>query len=164
MSTDIKPTPVPSAFEVRDLFESLLGREIEWTATSVIVDPIDGATVGAYVNDLGNIGAIIAVDVPLTAWAGSAIALLPHVGAETTIKSGLVTPAQFDNMTEILNIAASMFNKPGTQHLKLHSTYAPRETLPPDVQKWALAPAGRLDGKLAIQGYGGGRVSVVVAS
>ena len=163
MSADFKPTPVPSAFEVRDLIESLLGRPVEWTATSSIVDPIDGATVGAYVNDLGNIGAVILVDVPLTAWAGSAIALLPHVGAQHTVTTGLVTPAQFDNITEILNVAASMFNKPATQHLRLESTYAPRETLPPPVQKWALAPAGRLDGTLTIQGYGGGRISVVVA-
>lgn len=163
MNAGMKPTPVPSAFEVRDLFESLLGRGVEWTGTSDVVDPIDGATVGAFVNDLGAVVAVILIDVPLTAWAGSAIALLPHVGAEQTVKTGLVTPAQFDNIAEIFNIAASMFNKPTTQHLKLHSTYAPRETLPPDVQKWALAPAGRIDGKLDIQGYGGGRISVVVA-
>lgn len=159
----MRPTPVPTAFEVRDLFESLLGRAVEWTASSVKVDPIDGATVGAYTNDFGQVRALVLADVPLTAWAGSAIALLPHSGVESTIKSGLLTAAQFDNFAEILNIAASLFNQPNTQHLRLDTTYAPRETLPAEVSEWVLAPAGRLDGKLAFQGYGEGRISVVVA-
>jgi hypothetical protein len=164
MSADtLRPTPVPTAFELRDLFESLLGRTVEWTGTSDHVDPIDGALIGAYTNDIGNVRALILCDIPLTAWAGSAIALLPHSGAEATIKSGLVTAAQYDNIAEILNIAASMFNRPNTPHLRLATTYAPRETLPADVAEWTLVPASRIDGTLAIQGYGQGRISVVVA-
>jgi len=159
----MRPTPVPSAFEVRELFEGLLGRAVEWTADSHRVDPINGATVGTYIDDVGQVRAVVALDVPLTAWAGSAIALLPHNGAESTVKSGLVTSAQFDNVSEILNVAASMFNQQGCSHLRLETVYAPRETLPPEVAQYVLAPAGRLDGVLAIQGYNGGSVSVVVA-
>ena len=159
----LRPTPVPTAFEVRDLFESLLGRAVEWTGTSDHVDPIDGATIGAYTNDIGQVRALILCDIPLTAWAGSAIALLPHNGAESTIKGGLLTAAQFDNLAEILNVAGSMFNRPNSPHVRLDTTYAPRETLPADVAKWTLVPASRIDGVLTIQGYGEGRISVVVA-
>lgn len=159
----MKSTPVPTAFEVREVFEGLLGRAIEWEGTSHKVDPLDGATVGAYVNDFGAVKALVLTDIALTAWAGSAIALLPHNGAEKAIKEGLLSAMQFDNMAEILNVAASMFNKPGTPHLKLGVTYAPRERLPEDVEKWVLAPAGRIDGTLTIQGYGQGRISVIVA-
>lgn len=159
----LRPTPVPSAFEVRELFEGLLGRSVEWMGNSTPVDPIDGASVGAYVNDFGQVKAVVLCDVPLTAWAGSAIALLPHAGAEATIKDGLVTAAQFDNISEILNVAASMFNKSNCAHLRLDTAYAPRETLPADVAQWTLIPASRIDGTLTIQGYGEGRISVVVA-
>lgn len=158
----LKPTPVPSAFEVREVFEGLLGREVTWQGTSHIVDPLDGAVVGIYTNDFGSVAALILADVPLAAWAGSAIALLPHAGAEKAVEDNLVSPGQFDNFSEILNVAASMFNKRDTPHLKLQETFAPRETLPADAQKWVLSPASRLDGTLTIQGYGEGRISVVV--
>lgn len=164
MSADMsRPTPVPSAFEVRELFEGLLGRTVDWTAMSGKVDPINGATVGAYTNDFGVVKALVLCDIALTARAGSAIALLAPTGADATIKDGLVTAAQFDNLAEILNVAGSMFNRPGSPHVRLDTTYAPRETLPADVSKWTLSPASRIDGVLTIQGYGEGRISVVVA-
>lgn len=159
----LRSTPVPTAFEVRELFEGLLGRSVEWVGTSHQVDPIEGASVGMYVNDVGTVCALVLCDIPLTAWAGSAIALLPHIGAEKAIKEGLVSAAQFDNLAEILNVASSMFNKPNTPHLRLHTSFAPRETLPADAAKWALVPASRIDGTLEIQGYGSGAISVVVA-
>lgn len=158
-----RATPVPSAFDIRELFEGLLGREIEWKAVSAHVDPLEGAVVGAYVDDFDNVMAVVLCDVALAAYAGSAIALMPAAGAEASIEENLVTAAQFDNIAEILNVASSMFNKPGTQHLRLHSTYAPRETLPAEVSKWALMPASRIDGRLNIEGYGSGHISVVVA-
>ncbi len=163
MSADtMKPTPVPTAFEVRELFEGLLGRSVEWEGTMHHVDPLDGAMVGLYTNDFGSVGALILCDVALAAWAGSAIALLPHNGAESAVTNNRLTPAQFENMSEVLNVASSMFNKNGTPHLKLHEAYAPRETLPADANEWVLAPANRIDGTLTIQGWGVGRISVVV--
>jgi hypothetical protein len=159
----LKPTPVPSAFEIREIFQGLLGREVTWEGTSHHVDPLDGAVCGVYTDDFGNLAAIILADVPLVAWAGSAIALLPIASAEKSVEDNLVTPGQFDNFTEILNVASSMFNKRDTPHLKLHETYAPRETLPADAEKWVFFPASRIDGTLSVQGYGEGRISVVVA-
>ncbi len=158
----LKPTPVPTAFEVRELFEGMLGRGVEWE-DGKRVDPLDGAACATYVDNLGNILAIALADIPLVARGGSAIALMPQNGAEQAISSGLVSPPQFDNMSEILNVAASLFNKKDTTHLKLKDTFAPRETLPADVNDMALQQGGRLDGTLSIQGYGDGRISIVVA-
>lgn len=158
----MKPTPVPSAFEVRELFEGLLGREVAWNGTARAVDVLDGACVAMYIRDTGQLGALALVDIPLTARAGSAIGLLPPAAAEQAVSSGLVTPMQFDNMAEILNVAASLLNKPDTPHLRLRDTFAPRETLPAEVTQLALQQGSRLDGELAIPGYGTGRISVVV--
>ncbi|WP_062204737.1 hypothetical protein [Demequina salsinemoris] len=161
-AVDLLPTPVPTAFEVRELFEGMLGRDVEWSDGKK-VDPLEGAACATYVDDFSNIHAIALVDVPLIARGGSAIALMPQNGAEQAVTSGLVTPPQFDNMSEILNVAASLFNKKDTVHLKLKETYAPRETLPGDVNSLALQEGGRIDGTLSIQGYGDGRISVIVA-
>lgn len=155
-------TPIPTAFEVRDLFEGMLGRDVEWEAGRG-VDPLNGATVAMYTSNAGALAAVAVADIPLTARAGSAIALLPPAGADSAISSGLVTPAQFDNLAEILNVAASLFNKQDVPHLRLHEAFSPRETLPRDVAELTMTPGNRLDGVLTIQGYGEGRISFVVA-
>ena len=63
---------------------------------------------------------------------------------------------------EILNIMASLFNLEGAPHLRLYATYAPREAMPADVQKWVLAYVQRLDMELTVAGYGSGNISVLV--
>ncbi|WP_062138013.1 hypothetical protein [Demequina aestuarii] len=162
MSAATKPTAVPTAFEVRELFEGMLGREVEWNGDARRVDVLDGASVAMYVNDVGAICAVALADIPLTARAGSAIGLVPQAGAEQAVKDEFITPVQFDNMAEILNVAASLLNKPDTPHLKLRETFSPRETVPAEVAELALQQASRIDGELVIQGYGAGRLSIVV--
>ncbi len=158
----MKPTVVPTAFEVRELFEGMLGREVEWDGAAKHVDVLDGATVATYVDDLGNLVAVALADIPLTARAGAAIGLLPQAVAQQAVDSSLVTPVQFENAVEILNVAASLLNKPDTPHLRLREGYSPRETVPAEVSALALQQANRIDGSLNIQGYGSGRISVVV--
>ncbi|GMA35622.1 MULTISPECIES: hypothetical protein [Demequina] len=162
MSGDLRSTAVPTAFEVRELFEGMLGREVEWDGNAKRVDPLDGATVATYVDDLGNVLALALADVPLTARAGAAIGLLPQAIAEQAVESSLVTPVQYENAVEILNVAASLLNKPDSPHLRLREAFSPRETLPAEVSELALQQANRLDGALTIQGYGSGRISIVV--
>lgn len=158
----MRPTAVPTAYEVRELFEGMLGRDVEWNGDSPGVDVLDGATVAMYVDDVGALAAVALADVALTARAGSAIGLLPPATAEQSVADSFVTPAQFDNMVEILNVAASLLNKPDTPHLRLRDTFSPRETVPAEVAALALEPAGRIDGELSVQGYGAGRISIVV--
>lgn len=158
----MKPTVVPTAFEIRELFEGMLGRETVWNGDARGVDVLDGACVAIYVYDTGALGAVALVDVPLTARAGSAIGLLPQAIAEKSVADSFVTPVQFDNMAEILNVAASLLNKPDSSHLKLRDMYSPRETVPAEVAQLALQQGSRIDGELAIQGYGTGRISIVV--
>ena len=161
MSGAGKPIVVPNAFEVRELFEGLLGRDSEWDSARA-VDILDGASVATYADDRGSLVALALADIALTAWAGSAIGLLPQPIAQQAVADELVTPAQFDNMAEILNVAASLLNKPDSIHVRLTETYAPRETVPAAVADLALQQANRIDGEVAIQGYGVGRISIVV--
>jgi hypothetical protein len=164
MSTQLSQTPLPAALEVRELLEGLLGREVNATVGTGAVEPHvhPGAAVGVYVDDLLALRALVVVDMPLAAWMGAAIALVPRGTAQSAVDDGLITPALFENTAEILNVAASLFNADGAPHLRLYETFAPRETLPADVQKWVLAYVRRLDMELEVTGYGGGRISVLV--
>ena len=164
MSAPVRPTPLPAALEVRELLEGLLGRDVDAVVGTAPVEPgVDpGAMVGAYVDDLLKLRALIVVDVPLAAHLGAAIALLPAHGAMAAIEQGLLTPVLYDNTAEILNVAASLFNADGAPHVRLYEAYAPRETLPPDIATWVLAYVSRLDMRVEVAGYGAGHISVLV--
>lgn len=160
----MRPTPLPAALEVRELLEGLLGRDVEAVVGTGTVDPHQdpGAVVGVYVDDMLKLKAMIVMEMPLAAYAGAAIALIPARTAQDAVDNGLITPMLFDNIAEILNVASSLFNADGAPHLRLYETYAPRETLPADIDKWVLAYVARLDMELDVSGYGPGRVSLMV--
>jgi hypothetical protein len=163
MSAMNRQSPLPAALEVRELLEGLLGRDVDARVGSAVVDPNvhPGAMVGAYVDDALQLKALIVMSMPLAAYVGAAIALLPPAGAATAVEQELMTPALYDNAAEVLNVAASLFNVEGAPHVRLYEAYAPRETLPPDIAKWVLAYVRRLDLTLTVTGYGTAPLSVL---
>jgi hypothetical protein len=64
----------------------------------------------------------------------------------------------------VLNIAASMFNEAGAEHLRLHQLHPAGEPLPPMVRAQALTLGRREDAAIEIAGYGKGRLSVVMVA
>lgn len=157
-------SPLPAALEVRELLEGLLGRDVTADVGTAAADTRapGGATVAVYVDDQLGLRAIVLMDLALTAHSGAAIALMPRTAADDVVANGLLTPALYDNASEILNIMASLFNKEDAPHVRLYEAYPPRETLPGDIQTWLLAYVPRLDMQLEITGYGAGRLSVLV--
>lgn len=163
MSAAHQQSPLPAALEVRELLEGLLGRDVDAIVGTAAVEPHQhpGAVVGVYVDDALQLKALIVMSMPLAAYVGAAIALLPPAGANTAVEQELLTPALYDNAAEVLNVAASLFNLDGAPHVRLYEAYAPRETLPPDIAKWVLAYVRRLDMTVDVTGYGRGNLSVL---
>lgn len=159
-----RPTPLPAALEVRELLEGLLGREVDAQVGTGAIDPRQhpGAMVGAYVDDMLKLRALIVADVALCAYVGAAIALVPPKAAAQAVEDEMLTPNLYDNTSEVLNVAASLFNVDGAPHVRLYEAYAPREALPADIAKWVLAFVARLDMEVSVAGYGEGRLSVLV--
>jgi len=158
-------SPLPSAYDVRELLEGLLGRDVGSEVVTAFVDPHKhpGAMVGAYVDDAMGLRALVISDLALTAHAGAAIALMGPRVAEDVLRAELLSPVLYDNASEILNVAASLFNVDGAPHVRLYEAYAPREILPPDVDKWVTAQGvGRLNLDMTVSGYGTGRLSIIV--
>ena len=157
-------TPLPNAMDVRDLLEGMLGRSVDVTTGGAMVNPSadDGALVGIFVDRYLKLAAMVVLDLPLAAYVGASIALVPATGAEFSIEEGALTQSLFDNCAEILNVASSLFNTDGAPHLKLDRCYAPGDPLPSDVARWVLAYVRRLDLGVAIKGYGTGKLSALV--
>ena len=157
-------TPLPSAVEVRDMLEGMLGRDVDVVNGGAMVNPAadDGALCGIFVDKHLKLAAMVLLDLPLAAHVGASIALVPVNTALFCIEEGALSQALFDNGAEILNVAGSLFNCPGAPHLKLDRCYAPGDPLPSDVAKWVLAYIRRLDLGVTIKGYGTGKFSALV--
>jgi hypothetical protein len=163
MSADLLASPLPGAKDVRDLLEGMLGREVEVRTGGAMVNPQAdaGAQVGAYVDKLGALRAVVVADLALAARAGAAIALMPAGGAEVAIEESQLSQSLFENAYEILNVMASLFNVGDAPHVKLDGCWAPGDTVPADVAQWVLSYVRRLDLDVDVKGYGPGRLSVL---
>lgn len=159
------PTHLPLPKQIRDLFGDLLDREITLTpAAPQAPGPKTPTTIATYVDDYLRISALMICDLDLSAYAGAALGLVPVTGAEAAIEEGALTEVLKENLFEVLNIAASMFNAPGADHLRLHEVHAAGQPLPPQVWSMALTLGRREDFHIDIAGYGAGHVSVVLVA
>ncbi|MGO4258761.1 hypothetical protein [Marmoricola sp. RAF53] len=164
MST-LTSSHLPVTKEVRDLLTELLDRPVQLSpSTPLAPTPKTPCTVGVYVDDLLQVTALIATDLPLSAYAGAAIGLVPVGGAELAIEEGVLNDTLRENLYEVLNIAASLFNADGATHVRLYDVHHVGNPLPPDVMARALTLGRREDMTVEVGGYGTGRLSIVLVA
>jgi hypothetical protein len=153
--------PVPK--EIRDLLTELLDREVSVSPSAPLAPtPKNPCTIGVYVDDLLQVTALVAFDLALSAHAGAAIGLVPVGGALAAIEEGLLTDSLRENVYEVLNIAASLFNVDGATHLRLYDVHHAGVAVPGDVLGKALTLGRREDLAVDVPGYGPGKLSVVL--
>ncbi|MGE5857134.1 MAG: hypothetical protein ACM31K_01455 [Solirubrobacterales bacterium] len=158
-------TPVPHAKQVRDLLSDLLGKDVEVTlADPMKTQPGDKVSVAIYTGDRLQLGAVMIFDLPLSAYLGAALGLVAPGGARAAVEDGELPANLEENLGEVVNIAAALFNVPGAPHLKLHQLLAPGSPLPADVVGVLSGIGGRLDLSVEVPNYGSGRMSVVLAA
>ncbi|KRC59706.1 MULTISPECIES: hypothetical protein [unclassified Nocardioides] len=154
---------LPQPKQLRDLLTELLGREVTLSPTTPFAPgPDTPASVAVYVDDQLRICALIACDLTFSAHAGAAIGLVPPGGSEAAIEDGKLTDTLSENLYEVLNIAASMFNVAGADHLKLHALHPAGPPLDPQLRISTLTLGRREDLAVSIAGYGDGVLSVVL--
>ena len=154
--------PLPK--QLRDLLTGLLGRDVtlEPAAAPYAPGPDTPASVAVYVDDSLRISALIACDLPFSAYAGAALGLVPPGGAQAAIDDGKLSDTLSENLYEVLNIAASMFNVAGADHLRLHALHPAGPPLDPQLRISTLTLGRREDLQVEVAGYGAGALSIVL--
>ena len=161
--TTAAATVLPHPKAVRDMLEELLGRDVEVAPCDPLVPgEKELVSVAVYVDDSLRTCALVACDLPLSAFAGAAIGLIPRGGAEACVEDRELSPMVRDNLYEVLNIVSALFNLPGHVHTRLYDLHAPGELPPADVSAALRAIGRRLDLTVEIGGYGSGRIAVVL--
>jgi hypothetical protein len=82
---------------------------------------------------------------------------------EEAMRKGELPENLVENVQEIANIMAQLFNSPKTPHLRLNTVHQMPGELPPAVTRLWDAPEFRRDFAIAIEGYGNGRMALLAS-
>ena len=105
---------------------------------------------------------MVAFDLPLSAHAGAALALVPASGSEQAIEDGALPDTLGEGLQEVFNVFSSVFNVGESAHLKLYSAHTSGQDVPADARIRTQVLGRRADFHVDVAGYGSGRVAVVL--
>jgi CheY-like chemotaxis protein len=151
---------LPSSLAIRELLERLLGRDVDAAACPPPVTAT--AMLGLYACDRGRMTAVLTLDLPLAAYLGSALALLPPGIAESAIAEDELPPDLSENVAEVLNVFSAVLNTHADSQQRLYASYLGPDA-PADAAAHSKALGNRLDLAITVQGYGTGTLSYVLA-
>lgn len=156
-------TELPPATDLRRLLELLTGRDV--TARSeltALIGSAELAAVGTYVDEGAVVRAVAAFDLAGAASVAAALSLLPRGRVAESVKAGRLDPDLGPNLSEVLNVGASLFNGEGRPHLVFrHLHLAP--DVPAELALLLDRPTGRLDCRVDVDGYGSGVLVLLTA-
>ena len=121
------------------------------------------AYVASYVDDGMRLSAVAGFDLPLAAYLGAAIGLVPLGGAEACLEDGELTPMLAENVGEVCNVLTTLLNRDGAPHCRLYRVHQPGEPAPNDVAAQLLALGSRVDLQVKVASYGAGRFWLSIA-
>jgi len=157
------PVHLPEPKEVRDLLGDLLDRDVTLKpGPPFAVNGHYPASVAQFVDDSLVVRAVVAFDLPLSAHAGAALALVPASGSEQAIEDGALPDTLGEGLQEVFNVFSSVFNVGEAAHLKLYSAHTSGQDVPADARIRTQVLGRRADFHVDVAGYGSGRVAVVL--
>src|SRR5256886_16794175 len=130
----------PASLSGRTLLEDLLGRDVTVNPAEPPVSKGLGRTVVAvYTDNSTKLAAVLGLELPLAAYAGAALGLMPAGGAADCVEQGQLSAVLAENVAELCNILTSLLNQEGGPHVKLYKGYVPPEPLPRDAKALLLS-------------------------
>ena len=152
---------IPVALTVRNLFEDLLGRDVNVSpGDPMTAADLPTAVIAVYADTSQQLYAVLGMQLALAANAGAALGLLPAGAAEDSIEEKKLFPNLAENVFELCNVLTSLLNREGAPHVKLYQVIYPGMDLPNDARAHLLALGKRLDLTVEVARYGKGKLSL----
>jgi hypothetical protein len=155
---------IPAPLAVRNLFEDLLGRDVNVSpGDPMTAENLPTGVIAIYTDTSQQLYAVLGMTLSLAANAGAALGLLPAGAAEDSIEEKTLFPNLAENVFELCNVFTSLLNREGAPHVKLYQVIYPGMDLPNDARAHLLALGKRLDLTIEVARYGKGRFSLSLA-
>lgn len=157
--------PLPIQEVLKDFFVDLLGKGAaasKGRELKLRPDTEQKYVVAIYEDKYERVGALCISELMMAAVGGAALVMAaPSILSE--VEQAQVLPDNLlDNYREVVNILSSVLNTPGTPHLKLTTIHMyPDEDIPSEAWGVIENPGNRRDFEITVEGYGGGRLSIL---
>ncbi len=153
---------LPGPFEVGNLIGMIVGRSVRARAERVEQVRLDLTDrVAVYVGDDGAVMALVICDLPGASKLGAALSMLPVARARECVARGELPEVLQENHYEVMNICARFFNSPYSPHVRLARVTEVQQGLGGEVERALGSVSEVLDFSLALEEYGGGRLTMV---
>ncbi len=159
--------PLPDQHAIRRLLSELTGRTLAVAPSGPSAPPLSPTTrpcvAAVYARDDGQVAAVMLADLSFAANVGASLTMIPPATADNAVRRGALEEMLRDNFSEIANVAASLFNRPGAPHVKLCSVLVlPVQPLTAEAKALAQKPSRRIDLDVDVPQYDSGRVALLV--
>jgi hypothetical protein len=154
-------TNLPPTKLIKDVLDGLLGKDVSVAPANALTPPdAVGGAIAVYIDDANRLGAVAGWDLPAAANVGAAVALVPPGAAEDAVEEKYLPEHLLENLSEVSNVLASVFQIPGNPHLRLSQTYRPINSADNDAVQLLYALGNRIDLSIDVPNYGVGRLAV----
>lgn len=154
--------PVPIQEDIRDLLIELLGRGVAVGKVDMLeLEEDELGAVAEFVTDDGEVGAACLMDAPFVVRAAAALVMVPQPAAEEDLRKGDLD-SHLEVAGEVVNVMSRLLNSPSTPHLRFTAMHRLPGEVPDGVRHVLEHPEFRRDFAVTIEGYGEGRLSLLV--
>jgi len=154
---------LPPILKVREMLETLLGRDVtvEPSPTTLAGTDTIGSLVATYCDDDGRNRAMLGWSIEGAANVGAALGLIAAPMAKEMASEQFLRLDIADNLAEVSNVMAALFDLPGNPHVRMNGRYCPAATTPAELASFLYANPDRLDLDFTVKGYGSGKLALV---
>jgi hypothetical protein len=155
--------PFPKPDQIRQIVMDLLGRDVTVVqGDQFVLERDTPAVVSDYIADSGAIAAIFMTDLRLSNALGAALTMVDPAQVDDAVKRWVLEEQNLENLAEIVNIMARLFNSDDCEHLKWNKAHTLPGDLPDETASLMKAPLARRDYDVTLDEYGSGKLSVLV--
>jgi len=116
---------------------------------------------GRFVDDKGDLVAVVSADAPFVCYTGAAIMMLPAAIANDATEADELPEELTEAFGEVLNVLSRLFNTPERPHCRY--TTADYGKAPEDIKAFIKASSSRDSFGFEVGGYGDGTVTLFAA-
>lgn len=157
---------MPEEEDVAELFSGLVDAEIDVRInTDKELKTKRFAVIAEYQNDDGHPVLLVAADVALVNFLGSALVMLPKEKAEDANKNNAISEEIQESFQEICNISASLINDAGNAHVRFSTMHLTKSgNIPEETTQIIENHSNKVDFAITIPGYGSGKLAILDAT
>jgi len=154
---------LPPTKNLKDLLEGMLGREVDLDPAAEPLTALDtvGSLIATYRDDDNGVRALLGWSLAAGAHVGASIGLLPVPLATEMVADQSLRADVVDNLAEVSNVMAALFDLPGNPHVRMVDRFQPAARAPSHLTAVLYHHLDRIDLDVSVKGYGAGKLALV---